>query len=132
MGAPIFTRRPRHLARRQVSLSFGEKAVHIMTGVGSRDDTGEWVPGVERRTIIDVSVASTRATRSGSGISRLLEADGIRTEDIRVFWTDAEVSMTRPMAGPDEVEWPVGGDRYRILGISEWDNYREFVGVKRG
>ena len=61
----------------------------------------------------------------------MLDQDGIRTEDVRVFWTSADVRMVRPMSVADELEWPVGGDRYRLLGVSIWDTYREAVGVKK-
>ena len=134
---PLPDRRPEHLRTRQVNHTFGGsgdeeegRAVHIVQAIGGWV-AGNWIEGTETRTEIDVVVASTKTDNSSKGVERSIDRDGVRTEDMRIFWTHTAITPDRAGRAGDEIEWPVGGSTYLIVSASIWGDMYESTGVAK-
>ncbi len=104
------------MTRPFMSLRFRESTVLIRQEPGSRNEFGEWVPGAETETELDV----VSAPPSAATVRDVLP-EGARLHDWRTFWFEHSARPLRVGQGQtdgDVIEY--AGIRYRIRHVQDW------------
>lgn len=123
MGSRIATR----LARRIRSSNLGEQltVTRIQVGEGSRNSFGEFVPGQNIETDINAVVVPL------SGAEVLSLEEGLRSENLRRFFTVEEISSVRegaPNIDPSMSDMiRFDGSLWRVEVAKDWGGYHETI-----
>ena len=94
----------------------------ITRAAGTFDNYGDFIPGAETATLVDVVTAPI------TGEERQILEEGIRTRDIRKFWLTQPVSAG--VEGEDNGDIiRYDGTEYRAQVVDDWDGFLEVTAI---
>lgn len=121
--------RPQHLLASTL-WRLGEEAVLVRESGGTRNAYGEWVSGPTTETAIRIATyPEGLGTSDDQSLHQLLEAGGIRIDDVRRFYTQADVSPGDDDRGGDILRWQ--GHTYEVMQVVDYSTYREIRAVQQ-
>lgn len=105
--------------------AFLESATLLRPGAGHRNQHGEWVPGADTTTTVQL------ATWPVTGQERMALPEGLRSDDIRTFCLRETVHPveegTDGTAG-DRIRY--GGTDWRIFQVEAWGGFTKAMGTR--
>ena len=102
------------IAQRLLSANLAEPAVLIRETGGRRNRHGEYQEISQPKTLTDIVVVSAPV----SGEERLTLPEGLREQDLRMFWLKHDIIILDDNNSGDVVEFL--GKQYRAVVVEKW------------